>query len=76
MNNKKEPENKVQYMPIFMSIGISIGVALGAANNNIPLFMCIGLSIGVGLGALLDARVNEEGKNNNQSEDSKEENEE
>lgn len=56
MNNKKEPENKVNNLPIFMSIGISVGMAIGAAFDNIPIGMCIGVAIGVSIGSLLDAR--------------------
>lgn len=56
MENDKKPENEVQYLPIFMSIGLSVGMAIGAAMDSISVGMCIGLAIGVGIGSILDAR--------------------
>ena len=56
MKNQNNNEDKVYYLPIFMSIGISVGVGIGAAIGNIPVAMCIGLSVGVCLGAGLDAK--------------------
>ena len=64
MKKQNHSDQKVQYMPIFMSIGLSIGLAIGAATNNMPLFMCIGLSIGVGIGAALDASKQKKDQDN------------
>ena len=52
--DKKDSENKVQYMPIGMCFGISIGMAIGAAMDNIPVGMCLGLGIGMCFGSALD----------------------
>ena len=51
---KKEPENKVQYLPIGMCFGLSIGMAIGAAMDNIPVGMCLGLGIGMCFGSAMD----------------------
>ena len=55
MKNKKQSNENMQFMPIYMSIGLSVGVAIGAAIKNIPVCMCIGMGIGVAIGAALDA---------------------
>ena len=52
--SKKDPENKVQYMPIGMCLGLSIGMAIGAAMDNIPIGMCFGLGIGICFGSAMD----------------------
>ena len=35
----KKPENEMQYLPIFMSMGLSVGMAIGAALDNITTGM-------------------------------------
>ena len=62
MKNNDEQNNKVPYMPIFMSIGISVGLAIGSAMGNISIGMCIGLCVGLCVGAGLDAQKRK-GKN-------------
>ena len=59
---KKEPENKVLYMPIGMCFGLSIGMAIGAAMDNIPVGMCLGLAIGMCFGSAIDNAKNAEKK--------------
>ena len=54
MKKTNESEDRMHYMPIFMSIGISLGVAIGAATDNIPIGMCIGLGTGMCVGSLID----------------------
>ena len=54
MKNNKEPENKTQYMPIFMCLGLSVGMAIGAGVGNIGVGMCLGIGVGVCLGACID----------------------
>ncbi len=56
MKNKKENEEKVPYLPIFMSIGLSVGMAIGAGIGNISIGMCFGMAIGVCIGSALDAQ--------------------
>ena len=56
MKNNNEQDNKVHYLPIFMSIGLSIGLAIGSAAGNIPIGMCIGLGVGLCAGAGIDAQ--------------------
>ena len=53
--DKKEPEQGVMYMPIFMCIGLSVGMAIGSAMGNIPVGMCMGIGIGLCFGTALDA---------------------
>ena len=55
MKDNKEPENKIQYMPIFMCLGMSVGMAIGVAAGNMSVGMCLGLSIGMCLGVSLDS---------------------
>ena len=54
MKDNKQPEDKINFLPIGMSTGLSIGIVIGAALGNIPLYMCVGLAVGVALGALTD----------------------
>jgi len=51
---KKDSENQVQYLPLYMSLGMCIGVAIGAALDNIAVCMCLGMAIGMCLGSVLD----------------------
>lgn len=67
--NKKEAENKIYYLPIYMSIGLSIGVGIGGALGNMPLYMCIGLAIGVGVGTALDAANKKKAEKDSDSKD-------
>ena len=60
MKNKNDDGNKIQYLPIFMSIGLSLGMAIGAGFGSIPIGMCFGMAIGVCLGSALDAKNRKE----------------
>lgn len=71
--DNKEPENKIQYMPIFMCLGISIGMAIGSALGNIGVGMCLGVGVGLCLGASLDAIQKKDTDNDPQAEENKEE---
>ena len=72
MKKQNNNEDKVYYLPIFMSIGISIGVAIGAAIGNIPVAMCIGLGLGVCIGAAMDAKNRAEEDKTDQKDEEKE----
>ncbi len=55
MNNKNNNnETRIQYTPIFLSIGVSIGVSIGSVMDNIGVGMCLGVGIGTCFGALMD----------------------
>ena len=78
MKENKNPENKIQYLPIGMCIGISIGTAIGAATDNIGVGMCLGVGIGTLFGSLLDAqnRKKEENAPNDTQQENSEQGEE
>ncbi len=71
MNNNKDSDNQIQYLPIGMCLGLSIGMAIGSAMDNISIGMCMGLSIGVGIGSLLDAKKRKEAEDDSQNSDDK-----
>lgn len=61
MANKKDNQEKVQYLPIFMCLGLSVGMAISAAVGNTSIGMCMGVAAGVGIGALIDAKHRNDG---------------
>lgn len=75
MDNNKEPENEMQYMPIFMCLGISVGMAIGSALGNIGVGMCLGVGVGMCLGVSLDAMQKKNADNDPQTEEEETENE-
>lgn len=67
MPNKNQEPDKIQYMPIGMSVGIGVGMAIGAALENIPVYMCIGLSIGMCVGVIIDSIHNKKSDDESKS---------
>ena len=67
MNNKKNSDNQMQYMPIGMCLGMSIGTAIGAATDNLAIGMSIGLSIGMCIGVFIDAKNRKSAKEDRSS---------
>ena len=57
--NKKEKEEKTQWLPICMCIGTAIGTSISAATHNM-VWLATGLSIGVCLGVALSSENNED----------------
>ena len=72
MNNNKNTENKINYLPLCMCLGISLGTAIGAATGHLPLYMSIGMSIGVCIGAALDAKNRTESEEISETDDKEE----
>ena len=66
MKEKKNSENNVPYLPVFMCLGLSVGVALGTAMDNLAMWMCFGLSIGVAVGTAMDQKKKKESEEKEQ----------